>query len=89
MLQIQTLNSGSSKDKMSEETLYASASSPWLLLKKVFASIIGHELGHFRGYDTFYIMRFSTVYVGLLIMSEIFCLNLMKASNQLRRDSIF
>ena len=30
-----------------------------------FASIVGHELGHFRGEDTVYSLRFAPVYAGL------------------------
>ncbi|ABQ54203.1 M48 family metalloprotease [Legionella pneumophila] len=47
------------------ETLYISAPLARLLSKEEFASVVGHELGHFRGNDTIYSMRFAPVYAGL------------------------
>lgn len=47
------------------ETLYVSAPLARLLSKEEFASVLGHELGHFRGEDTIYSMRFAPVYAGL------------------------
>lgn len=47
------------------ETLYISAPLSRLLSREEFASVIGHELGHFRGADTDYSMRFAPVYAGL------------------------
>ncbi|HAU0790194.1 TPA: M48 family metalloprotease [Legionella pneumophila] len=47
------------------ETLYVSAPLARILSKEEFASVIGHELGHFRGNDTIYTMRFAPVYAGL------------------------
>lgn len=47
------------------ETLYISTSLSRLLSDLEFASVIGHELGHFRGEDTVYSMRFAPVYAGL------------------------
>ncbi len=47
------------------ETLYVSAPLARLLSKEEFASVVGHELGHFRGNDTIYSMRFAPVYAGL------------------------
>jgi tellurite resistance protein len=39
--------------------------APRLLSQDEFASVVGHELGHFRGEDTAYSMRFTPVYAGL------------------------
>ena len=47
------------------ETLYISAPLARLLTQEEFASVLGHELGHFRGEDTIYSMRFAPVYAGL------------------------
>lgn len=47
------------------ETLYISAPLSRLLSENEFASVVGHELGHFRGEDTAYSMRFAPVYAGL------------------------
>lgn len=47
------------------ETLYISAPLSRLLSQDEFASVVGHELGHFRGEDTAYSMRFASVYAGL------------------------
>ncbi len=47
------------------ETLYISAPLARLFSKEEFAAVIGHELGHFRGEDTAYSMKFSPVYAGL------------------------
>ncbi len=53
------------ENQIAGETLYVSAPLARLLSKEEFASVIGHELGHFRGNDTIYSMRFSPVYAGL------------------------
>ncbi|MCA9421694.1 MAG: M48 family metalloprotease [Nitrospira sp.] len=47
------------------ETLFISAPLARLLSQEEFSSVIGHELGHFRGEDTAYSMRFAPVYAGL------------------------
>jgi len=47
------------------ETLFVSAPLSRLLSQDEFASVVGHELGHFRGEDTAYSMRFAPVYAGL------------------------
>ncbi len=47
------------------ETLYISAPLSRLLTQEEFASVLGHELGHFRGEDTIYSMRFAPVYAGI------------------------
>lgn len=47
------------------ETLYISAPLSRLLTRDEFSSVLGHELGHFRGEDTAYSMRFAPVYAGL------------------------
>ena len=47
------------------ETLYISAPLSRLLSQEEFASVVGHELGHFRGDDTAYSMKFAPVYAGL------------------------
>jgi Zn-dependent protease with chaperone function/tellurite resistance protein len=47
------------------ETLFVSAPLSRLLSQREFAAVIGHELGHFRGGDTEYSMKFAPVYAGL------------------------
>jgi Zn-dependent protease with chaperone function len=47
------------------ETLYISLPLLRILTKNEFRSVIGHELGHFRGKDTYYSLKFSPVYSGL------------------------
>ena len=47
------------------ETLFISAPLSRLLSRDEFTSVVGHELGHFRGEDTAYSMRFAPVYAGL------------------------
>jgi Zn-dependent protease with chaperone function/uncharacterized tellurite resistance protein B-like protein len=47
------------------ETLFISAPLSRLLSRDEFSSVVGHELGHFRGQDTAYSMRFAPVYAGL------------------------
>ena len=51
--------------KLSGKTLFISSPLARLMSKLEFSAIIGHELGHFRGEDTAYSMRFSPVYAGL------------------------
>lgn len=54
------------KDKPLEgETLYVSAPLARLLSKYELTAVIGHELGHFRGEDTVYTLKFAPVYAGL------------------------
>jgi Zn-dependent protease with chaperone function len=50
---------------LSGETLFISAPLTRLMSKSEFPAIIGHELGHFRGEDTAYSVRFAPVYAGL------------------------
>ncbi|MDH5411405.1 MAG: M48 family metalloprotease, partial [Alphaproteobacteria bacterium] len=47
------------------ETLYVSLPLARLMTVSEFAGIIGHELGHFRGEDTAYSLKFAPVYAGL------------------------
>lgn len=47
------------------QSLFISAPLARLLSKEEFAAVIGHELGHFRGLDTEYSMKFAPVYAGL------------------------
>ncbi|MBL8551721.1 MAG: M48 family metalloprotease [Hyphomonadaceae bacterium] len=47
------------------ETLFVSLPLARFFSKEEFAAVIGHELGHFRGHDTYYSRRFAPVYVGL------------------------
>lgn len=47
------------------ESLYVSAPLLRLLSRDEFASVVGHELGHFKGEDTVYSMRFAPIYAGL------------------------
>ena len=50
---------------LSGETLFISAPLTRLMSISEFPAIIGHELGHFRGEDTAYSVRFAPVYAGL------------------------
>lgn len=47
------------------QTLFLSAPLSRLLNVQEFAAVIGHELGHFRGGDTEYSLKFAPVYAGL------------------------
>lgn len=47
------------------DTLYVSASLARLMSVPEFAAVIGHELGHFRGEDTEFSLKFMPVYAGL------------------------
>jgi Zn-dependent protease with chaperone function len=47
------------------ETLYLSMPLARILTLEELKGIIGHELGHFRGADTFYTLKFSPIYSGL------------------------
>lgn len=47
------------------ETLYLSLPLARILTLEELKVIIGHELGHFRGADTYYSLKFSPVYAGL------------------------
>lgn len=47
------------------ETLYVSLPLARLLTEIELSSVIGHELGHFRGEDTAYSLKFAPVYSGL------------------------
>ncbi len=48
------------------ETLYLSLPLARILTQQELTAIIGHELGHFRGADTYYSLKFSPVYAGLM-----------------------
>lgn len=56
---------GDSPKLVHGETLYISAPLTRLLSEDEFSAIIGHELGHFRGQDTLYSLKFAPVYAGL------------------------
>lgn len=47
------------------ESLYLSAPLCRLLTQEELGSVIGHELGHFRGNDTIYTAKFAPIYAGL------------------------
>jgi len=51
--------------KLSGETLFLSLPLSRILSKEELSAVIGHELGHFRGQDTYYSQKFSPVYAGL------------------------
>lgn len=50
--------------KFSEETLYLSLPFVRILSKDELKAVIGHELGHFRGEDTKYSLKFYPIYAG-------------------------
>lgn len=47
------------------ETLFISLPLSRILTTEELTGVVGHELGHFRGEDTFYSMKFAPVYSGL------------------------
>lgn len=50
---------------LANQTLFISLAMMRLFDKREFAAVIGHELGHFRGDDTTYSMRFAPTYARL------------------------
>lgn len=50
---------------LTNETLFLSLAMMRLFTKQEFTAVIGHELGHFRGDDTTYSMRFAPTYARL------------------------
>ena len=57
---------GETSDAIEGESLFVSTSLARLLSKDEFSDVLGHELGHFRGGDTEYSMKFAPVYAGLV-----------------------
>ena len=53
-----------SRDRGCSETLYLSLPLMRILSREELAAVVGHELGHFRGDDTKYSMRFYPIYAG-------------------------
>lgn len=47
------------------ETLYVSLPLARLMSVSELAAVVGHELGHFRGKDTIYSLKFAPAYAGL------------------------
>ncbi len=47
------------------ETLFLSLPLARIFSPEEITAVVGHELGHFRGQDTFYSLKFSPVYSGL------------------------
>ncbi len=52
-------------ETLNGETLFVSAPLARLLSHEEFTAVLGHELGHFRGGDTEYSLKFAPVYAGL------------------------
>jgi Zn-dependent protease with chaperone function/uncharacterized tellurite resistance protein B-like protein len=50
---------------LERETLYVSLPLARLMTVAEFAAVVGHELGHFRGKDTIYSLKFAPAYAGL------------------------
>lgn len=50
---------------LESETLYVSLPLARLMTVAEFAAVVGHELGHFRGKDTVYSLKFAPAYAGL------------------------
>lgn len=55
----------SSDENLSGETLYISLPLMRLFSKDEFGAVIGHELGHFKGSDVVYTMKFAPLYRAL------------------------
>ncbi len=53
------------KTKLKGESVYLSLPLLRILTKDEITGIVGHELGHFRGEDTYYSLKFSPVYSSL------------------------
>ena len=51
--------------ELTGETLYLSLPLARIFTRDEIRAVIGHELGHFRGNDTMYSLRFAPVYAGL------------------------
>ncbi|MFK8017997.1 MAG: M48 family metalloprotease [Gammaproteobacteria bacterium] len=51
--------------ELTGETLYLSLPLARIFTRDEIRAVIGHELGHFRGNDTAYSLRFAPVYAGL------------------------
>jgi len=51
---------------LSGETLFLSLPLARILSLEEIKAVIGHELGHFRGKDTYYSRKFAPVYAGLI-----------------------
>jgi Zn-dependent protease with chaperone function len=56
---------GSDSKVLRGRTLFVSLSLMRLLKRDEFTAVIGHELGHFRGEDTAYSMKFAPIYSRL------------------------
>lgn len=54
-----------SQEDLTGRTLYLSLGLMEIMTREELAAVIGHELGHFRGEDTEYSMKFSPVYTRL------------------------
>lgn len=59
------VNLTGTKERLEGETLYLSTPLCRILSVPELSAVIGHELGHFRGEDTAYSLKFSPVYMGL------------------------
>jgi len=55
-----------SKERLTGETMYLSASLMELVSEDEFNAVVGHELAHFFQADTAYSLRFQPVYQGLM-----------------------
>jgi len=53
-----------SRDSARNETLYLSLPLMRILSREQLAAVVGHELGHFRGQDTEYSIKFYPIYAG-------------------------
>lgn len=51
--------------RLTGETLYLSLPLSRIFTREELRGVIGHELGHFRGQDTHFSLKFSPVYAGL------------------------
>ncbi len=70
-------------EECSGRTLYCSLPLMRVLNTKEFDGVIGHELGHFKGFDSEYTQRFYPVYQGAIDTYDALSANLRKEGEEL------